>query len=131
MANANKKNKLNNQPIYNNPFKIMNKARKLYWTFTTTLGLFCVVTKIRGEGILKSYGQHHNTDLDDLLQNDKFETTHPDSYLQIENKLPNVYDSTCFTNKNDCFKALYIISKYYNCSERIELNTDDFFNLLN
>lgn len=108
----------------------MTKTRKLYYCFTTSLGLCVVVTKVRGVGVLRSYGEHHQTPLDDLLRDAGFETTHPDEYLVVTNKLTSVYDRTVFTNEADSLKALEIVNKFYNCSERVKLSVDDFFKLL-
>ena len=106
-------------------------GRKLYWTYTNEMGLLCLVDKVRGAGVLKSYGQHHQTELDNLLGDAGFETTHPDQYLCVRNKITNSHDGTVFTNKQDALKAVALVNKYFNCSERKELNVNDFFALLN
>jgi hypothetical protein len=105
----------------------MSKTRTLYYHYSPGTGLLVVVTKVRGTGVLRSYGYHNQTHLDNLLGDADFDAVHCDGYLEIRKSfLTNDRPLT----KDEETTAIGLINTFYNCSERVNLSREEFFNLL-
>jgi hypothetical protein len=90
-----------------------------------------IVEKIRGTGIVKSYGAGHTTELDRLLRNEaKAEAIHPDDYQYL-----CIYDDVDwyqnYTLSPEKFPAvLKILSDYWKAIPSRVVEYNKFFKLM-
>ena len=103
------------------------KMRRFFYTISKyPVQLFAIVETKNGKRLLKSYGEHHGTPLDSLIESSFQEPycDHPDNQIEVIWRFQGWVSADFLGFK----EVVNILSQYFNATP-IKLKWDDWFEL--